>query len=201
MPATDGGTHVYQSRNRRWLIAASLVALLISGSSLVLEKDPETGLRPAPSDYLWVVIPGAVLLLVLAWRALKVQVSTDSAGVEIVRVVGRERVPWRRLRRFEVHPTPGRQGSVVVARRDDEVLVKVWTEIMVRPVFDRDVARALARARADELAAVLERDRVDRQARLSPPAGGTARPPGAGARPPGTSARPPDPSSPAGRAG
>jgi hypothetical protein len=197
MPATDGATHTYKSRSRRWLIAASLIALLISGSSLVLEKDPETGLRPAPSDYLWVVIPGAVLLLVLAWRALKVQISTDSAGVEIVRVVGRERVSWRRLRRFEVHPTPGRQGSAVVARRDDEVLVKVWTEIMVRPVLDRDEARRLARTRAETLAAELEQDRLERQARLSPPVSGSAGPAG----PLDAAARPPDPSSPAGRAG
>jgi hypothetical protein len=177
IPATDGDTRVYQSRNRRWLIATSLVALLIAGSSLVLEKDPETGMRPAPNDYLWVVVPGAILLLVLAWRALKVQVSTDAGGVEIVRVVGRERISWRRLRRFEVHPTPGRQGSVVVARRDDEVLVTIWTEIMVRPMLDRDEARRLARVRADALAVELEEDRVERQMALSRLVDPTSQPP------------------------
>jgi hypothetical protein len=185
----DDGVRVYQSRNRRLLISASLIALLIGGSSLILEKDPETGMRPTPNDYLWVVVPAAALLLVLAWRALKVKVSTDSRGIEIVRVANRERVPWRRLRRFEVHPTPGKQGWVVVARTDDEVLVKVWTEIVVRPVFDREAARQLAWTRAHALASALEQDRLRRQAADSPAAR------------PATRTRPPDPSSAAGRAG
>ena len=80
----DADVRVYQSRNRRLLMAASLIALLIGGSSLILEKDPETGMRPAPNDYLWVVVPAAALLLVLAWRALRVKVSTDNNGVEIL---------------------------------------------------------------------------------------------------------------------
>ncbi len=165
MAASD--TRVYLSRHRRWLISGSLVALLLASLSLLFENDPETGVRPVPSDYLWIVVPCSLLLVVLAWRALKVQVATDARGIEIVRVVGRERIPWRRLRRFEVHPTPGRQGSVVLARRDDEVLVKVWTEIVVRPVRDRDQARGLARARAEALADELEQDRTERQAALS----------------------------------
>jgi hypothetical protein len=162
----DGDRRIYFSRRRRWLIATSLVALLLGGSSLIFEKDPDTGLLPVPGDYLWVVIPGAILILVLAWRALKVQVVTDRRGVEIVRVVGRERVPWSRLRSFEVHPTPGKQGSVVLARTDDEVLVKISSEVMIRPVRDRDGARRLARIRSDALAKDLEEDRRARRAEL-----------------------------------
>jgi hypothetical protein len=124
-------------------------------------------LLPVPSDYLWVVIPGAILIAVLAWRALKVEVVTDRRGLEIVRVVGKERIPWSRLRRFEVHPTPGHQGSVVLARMNDEILVKVSAEVMVRPIRDRDEARRLARLRTDELAKNLEQDRVMRQAALA----------------------------------
>ena len=163
----DGDRRIYLSRKRRWLIATSLIALLLAGSSLIFEKDPDTGLLPVPSDYLWVVIPGAILIFVLAWRALKVKVVTDRRGVEIVRVVGRERVPWSRLRRFEVHPTPGKQGSVVLARTSDEVLVKISSEVMIRPMRDRDEARRLARLRTDELAGNLEQDRLMRQAALA----------------------------------
>ncbi len=162
----DGDRRIYQSSRRRWLIATSLVALLLAGSSLIFEKDPDTGLVPVPGDYLWVVLPGAILILVLAWRALKVQVVTDRRGVEIVRVVGRERVPWSRLRRFEVHPTPGKQGTVVLARTDDEVLVKVSSEVMVRPMRNRDEARRLARIRSDALANELEEDRAMRRSAL-----------------------------------
>jgi hypothetical protein len=163
----DGDRRIYLSSKRRWLIATSLIALLLAGSSLIFERDPDTGLLPVPSDYLWVVIPGAILIAVLAWRALKVQIVTDRRGVEIVRVVGRERVPWSRLRRFEVHPTPGKQGSVVLARTDNEILVKVSAEVMVRPIRDRDEARRLARVRTEELAKSLEEDRVMRQAALA----------------------------------
>jgi hypothetical protein len=162
----DGDRRVYLNQKRRWLIATSLVALLLAGSSLIFEKDPDTGLLPVPGDYLWVVLPGAILILVLAWRALKVQVVTDRRGVEIVRVVGRERLPWSRVRGFEVHPTPGKQGTVVLARTDDEVLVKISSEVMVRPVRDRDEARRIARLRSDAFAALLEEDRRARRAAL-----------------------------------
>jgi hypothetical protein len=163
----DGDRRIYLSRKRRWLIATSLIALLLAGSSLIFERDPDTGLLPVPSDYLWVVIPGAILIAVLAWRALKVEVVTDRRGLEIVRVVGKERIPWSRLRRFEVHPTPGHQGSVVLARMNDEILVKVSAEVMVRPIRDRDEARRLAKIRTDELASNLEEDRLMRQAALA----------------------------------
>jgi hypothetical protein len=78
--------------------------------------------------------------------------------------VGREWIPWAALRRFEVHPTPGRQGFAVLARLDNEVLVKVWTEITIRPLRDRDAAKQVAREKADALAVALE---ADRQARLA----------------------------------
>jgi hypothetical protein len=48
----------------------------------------------------------------------------------------------------------------------DEVLVKVWVEIMVRPVRDRDEARRIAKERAEALAAQLEEDRVGRMSSL-----------------------------------
>jgi hypothetical protein len=159
----DGDRRVYSSRRRQVLLAGSLVALFVVGASLIFEKDPDTGLKPLPSDYLWVVVPGAILLAVLAWRACRARIVTDSRGVDIVRVVGHERLAWKALRDFEVHPTPGRQGSAVVARMHDERLVKVWTEIVIRPVRDRRTARASARERAAAIVLALESDRVERK--------------------------------------
>ena len=152
--------HVYCRRSRQWLLAGSIIAILLVSLSVILEPDPETGVRPVPGDYLWVVIPGVLLMLVLAWRALHIKVTIDSDGVDITRTLGHERVSWRELRRFEVHPTPGRQGYVVRARLDNEILVNVWTEIEARPVFDRDEARRIARQRADVVAAAMEQDRI-----------------------------------------
>jgi hypothetical protein len=146
------------------LLAGSLVALFLFSLTLLAEPDPDTGLKPVPGDYLWVVIPAALLIAVLAWRARKAKVVTDDRGVEIVRVVGHEWIPWPTMRRFEVHPTPGKQGFAVLARLDNEVLVKVWTEITIRPLRDREAARQMARAKAEALAVALEADRRARQA-------------------------------------
>jgi len=155
---------VYASRRRQMLLAGSLVALFLFSLTLLAEPDPDTGLKPVPGDYLWVVIPAALLIAVLAWRARKAKVVTDDRGVEIVRVVGHEWIPWPPMRRFEVHPTPGKQGFAVLARLDNEVLVKVWTEITIRPLRDREAARQMARAKAEALAVALEADRRARQA-------------------------------------
>ena len=163
-PLLDGGRHVYASRRRQMLLAGSLVALFLFSLTLLAEPDPDTGLKPVPGDYLWVVIPAALLIAVLAWRARKAKVVTDDRGVEIVRVVGHEWIPWPTMRRFEVHPTPGKQGFAVLARLDNEVLVKVWTEITIRPLRDREAARQMARAKAEALAVALEADRRARQA-------------------------------------
>ena len=164
LPTVDGDRRTYASRRRQLLIAGSLVALFLAGSSMIFENDPETGLKPLPSDYVWVVVPAGILIAVLAWRSRRARVVTDSRKVDVVRVVGHEEIPWRKLRRFEVHPTPGRQGSVVVARLEDERLVKVWTEITVRPLRDRATAKATAHARAAAIADSLEADRLERVA-------------------------------------
>jgi len=170
-PLLDGSRHVYASRRRQLLLAGSLIALFLFSLTLLAEPDPDTGLKPVPSDYLWVVIPAGLLIAALAWRARKAKVVTNDKGVEIVRVVGREWIPWAALRRFEVHPTPGRQGFAVLARLDNEVLVKVWTEITIRPVRDRAAAKEVARAKAEALAVALEADRKARQAAALAPSG------------------------------
>jgi hypothetical protein len=164
-PIIDGDRRSYATRSRQLLLAGSLVALYLVSSTIIFEPDPATGLRPVASDYVWVVVPAAILIAVLAWRSLHVRVVTDSAGLDIIRVVGHETVPWRELRGFEVHPTPGHQGYAVVARLHNERLVKVRTEIVVRPLRDRPAAKALARDRAAAVAGLLDSDRAERSLR------------------------------------
>jgi hypothetical protein len=161
-PTIDGQQRVYVSRRRQLLLAAGLLAVFLATLSLVLEPDPETGIKPLPGDYLWVVIPGTIVLLVLVWRAMKARIETDSGGVDLFRVAGHEFVPWADVRGFEVHPTPGRQGSAVRIRRRSEALVTVRSEISVRPARDRDEARRLAKVRAVALRDQLEADRMSR---------------------------------------
>jgi hypothetical protein len=163
-PTADGDRRSYATRARRLLLAGSLVALYLVSLTLLFERDPDTGLKPVPSDYVWVVVPAGMLIVVLVWRSLKVRVTTDPVGLDVIRVLGHEAVAWRELRGFEVHPTPGRQGHAVVARLENERLVKVWTEIVVRPLRDRPAAKAVARLRAVALADQLQSDMVERAA-------------------------------------
>ena len=160
----DGDRRVYVSQRRQRLIAVSIAAIFFVTFSLVFEPDPSTGTKPVPSDYLWIVIPGAIMVAVLAWRALKAHVATDSHGITLVHTAGRDVERWDDVRGFEVHPTPGRQGYAVRLRRTDEGLLTVRNEIMVRPLGDRDEARRLARARAEALRQELETDRLGRRA-------------------------------------
>jgi hypothetical protein len=169
---TGAGLRIYANRSRQWLVAGSLLAVFGATLSLVFEPDPSTGVKPLPGDYLWVVIPGSIVLMVLVWRAFKARVETDGGGVHLWRTVGHEFFPWSDVRGFEVLPTPSRQGSSVRIRRQNETLVTVRSEINVRPLRDRDQARQRARQRAvafrDQLAA-------DRKMRIA----SGRRPPGA----------------------
>jgi hypothetical protein len=175
IPTVDGDRRTYASRRRQLLLAGSVAGLYLASLTLLFERDPGTGLKPLPSDYIWVVVPLGIMIAVLALRALKAKLVTDASGLDVIRVVGHEVVPWRTLRRFEVHPTPGKQGYAVVARLHDERLVKVWTEIVVRPVRDRSAAKARARVRATALTDQLETDRLERVAATSEAPGQPAR--------------------------
>jgi hypothetical protein len=155
---------VYATRRRRLLIAGSLIAIYGSTVGLIFEKDPSTGIKPLPGDYLWIVIPGTITLAVLIWRAMKVRIETDATGIDLYHVAGHEALPWSEIRSLEVHPTPGRQGFAVRARRPNETLVTLRTEISALPVRDRDEARRRARVTADRLRDELEADRRTRLA-------------------------------------
>jgi hypothetical protein len=163
-PVVDGHQRVYVSRRRQLLLSAGLLGIFLATLSLVLEPDPETGIKPLPGDYLWVVIPGTIVLLVLLWRAAKARIETDGGGIDLFRVAGHEYVPWSDIRGFEVHPTPSRQGAAVRIRRRSEALVTVRSEINVWPLRNRTEARRLARVRAEALREELEADRLSRLA-------------------------------------
>jgi len=160
--ALDDGRRVYSSQRRRLVLVAGLIGIFGVSVGTVVEKDPTTGLRPMPGDYLWMVIPGGILVAVLVWRALKSRIVTDPAGVDVVRTVGHEYLRWSDIRHFEVHPTPTRQGYAVVARRHDELVIPISSQVMVRPLRNRDEARRIARQRAQELKDQLEADRRER---------------------------------------
>ncbi len=153
---------VYSDQRRRLVLVAALIGIFAVSVSSVVERDPTTGLKPMPGDYLWMVIPGGILLAVLVWRALKARIVTDHSGIDVVRVVGHECLSWSDIRRFEVHPTPSRQGFSVVARRHDERVVKISSQVTVRPLRDRDQARQVARQWAEELCDRFEADRRER---------------------------------------
>lgn len=162
----DPTLRVYAKRARQWLLAFGLLAVYLATLSLVFEPDPDTGQKPLPGDYLWVVIPGSIVLIYLLWRAMKARIETNQRGVDVIRTVGHEYFPWKDIRDFELGPTPTRQGYAVRMRQKNETLVTVRNEINVRPLRDRDEARRLAKIRAEAFLAELEADRL---ARIGPP--------------------------------
>jgi hypothetical protein len=155
-PTAGPQPRLYRSRRHQWLVAGGLVGITLVSLGVILEPDPETGLRPLPSDYLWVVIPALVMIAYLIWRAFQTRILTSPAGVEVVRTVGRELVPWTEVRRFEVHPSPSRWGFEVSARLRDERCLRIRAEHPARRGVD---GKAAARRRAEALARALEADR------------------------------------------
>lgn len=163
-PAIDP-PRIHRNRRHQWLVAGALVAITLASLGVILEPDPETGLRPLPSDYLWVVIPALFMIGYLIWRAFQTRIVISDAGVEVVRTVGRDVVPWADVRRFEVHPSPSRWGFEVSIRLRDERCVRVRAE---HPGRRGPEAKEAAKQRAEELVRALE---VDRQILTSLPAG------------------------------
>jgi hypothetical protein len=171
-PLVEGNRRIYINRGRQLLIAGSMLGIFLATLTQVFEPDPATGMKPLPGDYLWVVIPGSIALVVLMRRAMKSRIETDDRGVELFRVAAHESLPWSDIRGFEVHPTPSRQGIAVRARRRDESLLTVRSEINMRPVRDRDEARRQARVRAETLREQLDADRRSRPLSSGGPSGG-----------------------------
>lgn len=175
----DGRLRVYAARSRQLLLAGGLLAVYLATMSLCWQPDPDTGLKPAPGDYLPIVIPGSIVMLYLVWRALKARIETTDDGIDLFRVVGHERFAWSDVRGFEVLPSPSRRGATVRLRQQNETLVTVRSEISLRPFRDRAERRRRAHDRAVALRDVLEADRRGRVAATptTPAAGPPAPPP------------------------
>ena len=142
---TASGLRTYRSRRKQLLIAAGLVASFGVGFASILYPDPVTHTVSGPGEYLWEVIPGAILIIILAIRGLQSRLVTSSRGLLAYRVTGKDWLPWSRIRGFEVHRMAGGRAAAVVARLDDERVVRLWSYPASRNEGGRsDSARALA---------------------------------------------------------
>jgi hypothetical protein len=164
-PTTDGRRRVYASRTRQLLLAGGLLGVYFATISFCWQIDPDTGLKPSPSDYLPIVIPGSIALLYLVWRAMKARIETTDRGIDLIRVVGHEYFDWADVRGFEVLPSPSRRGYTVRLRQQNETLVIVRNELNLRPM--RDLAERQRQAHERAVAFRQELD-ADRRSRLPP---------------------------------
>jgi hypothetical protein len=155
----SGDVSVYRIPRRQAFFAVGVVVAFVVSASIIFEPDPSTGVLSKPSDYLWVLIPSALLALYLTVRAHRTRVETNPAGITMFHVMNSEHVPWAEVVGFEVHPTPSRRGSTVLARTTLGRLVRVRTFMGVRGGTDH-------RALATELRDQLEADRDRRIAHL-----------------------------------
>jgi hypothetical protein len=151
---------VYRIPRRQTLFAVGVVFTFLVCASLIFEPDPASGVVSKPSDYIWPLIPSALLAIFLTWRAWRTRVETTAGGVVVHHVLSRETIPWDTIDHFEVHPTPSRRGSAVLARTTLGRLTRVRTWVAVRRGTDH---RSAALAFRDALEA-------DRHAREGTPA-------------------------------
>jgi hypothetical protein len=153
--ANDDGTTVYRSGRRRALVAGSVVVAFLALFSITQEADPTTHVRPRPSEYLWQIVPFALLTLALAARALRTRLVATDNGLHVYRVTSHEFVPWQSVRAFEVHPSPTGRLTRVVARLEGDRLFRLGVFLVRR----RDGGRSPG---ADRLAAALRGEMEER---------------------------------------
>jgi|GEM_PF-3660065 len=178
--SSSHGTTLYRSRGRRLLVAGSVVLAFLVTLGLTQEPDPVTHTRSHPSEYLWLVVPFALLTLVLAARALRTRMVTTDNGLQLYRVTSHDFVPWERVAGFEVHPTPTGRMAAVVARLDDERVLRVGTYLVRggdggRPPAADALCAALASDRQARLAADSWLEEAGGRGSASGPNGATAR--------------------------
>ncbi len=147
---SDPGVTTHRIRSARIGTVLALVGVFLATFSLLFDPVYTVHQTSPVSDDAWVVVPAVLLLLALAWRAMRARIELSQTGMRIVRATTSDEVEWADLRRFEVRPTPNRWGWRVLARRGDDDLVAVATV----------PGRAhKARHEAETLAAALEADR------------------------------------------
>jgi hypothetical protein len=138
-----------------------VVGSFVATFGVVFEPDPVTHTLAKPSQYLWELVPVAVLTLVLALRCFKARIVTTAATVEVYRVTSHEILPWSDVRGFEVHRSPSGRLAPLVARLESGRTVR-----MALFRVDRHTGRS---SEAERLAEQLRADRQIRLTRLDRP--------------------------------
>jgi len=166
---TDRSVRVHKvPRLRPWIIAGILGAFAVSFQQIT-QPDYNTNRRATPDEWLWFVIPAVAMMGYGGWRVWRSRIETSPRGLRVVRAVDSDEVPWDRLARVELRPTPNRAGTLISARLVDQRLVRLGT------VPGR---KQRHRARAEAFVAALDADRAhfapragakpDRYGQLSP---------------------------------
>ena len=134
---------------RVWIIAGIVGAFAVSFQQIT-QPDYNTNRRATPDEWLWFVLPALAMMGYGAWRVWRSGVEAGPAGLRVVRAVDSDEIPWDRLARLELRPTPNRAGTVIVARLVDQRTVKMGTVPGRKPKH---------RARAAAFVAAIEADR------------------------------------------
>ena len=137
-------------RLRPWIIAGILGAFAVSFQQIT-QPDYNTNRRASPDEWLWFVIPAVAMMGYGGWRVWRSRIETSPRGLRVVRAVDSDEVPWDRLARVELRPTPNRSGTLISARLVDQRLVRLGTVPGRKPRH---------RARAEAFVAALDADRA-----------------------------------------
>ena len=149
--SAPGGVRAHKVPTQRWWIIAGIVVAFAVSFQQITQPDYNTNRRATPDEWLWVVVPAVAMLGYGAWRVWRSRIETGPQGLRVVRAVDSEEVPWDRLARFELRPTPNRAGTLISARLVDQRVVRLGTVPGRRPKH---------RARAEAFVAALEADRA-----------------------------------------
>ncbi len=148
--AVPDGVRTHRVPTLRWWIIAGIVGAFAVSFQQITQPDYNTNRRATPDEWLWVVVPAVAMLGYGAWRVWRSRIETSPRGLRVIRAVDRDEVPWDRLARIELRPTPNRAGTLISARLVDQRVVRLGTVPGRRPKH---------RARAEAFVAALEVDR------------------------------------------
>ena len=149
--APTGEVRVHKVPRLRWAILLGIALAFAVSFQQITQPDYNTHTRARPADWLWVVLPGLVILGFIGVRVWRSRIEASPEGIRVVRVTESELVPWDQLAGIEVRPTQNRWGTVISARRTDRRVVRLGT------VPGRTARHA---AKAQALKAQLEADRA-----------------------------------------
>ncbi len=147
-PEVDDAVRVHKVPTLRWWIIAGIVAAFAVSFQQITQPDYNTSRRATPDEWLWVVVPAVAMLGYGAWRVWRSRVEASPDGLRVVRAVDSDDIPWDRLARLELRPTPNRAGTVISARLVDRRVVRLGT------------VPGRKRTRAEAFVAALEADRA-----------------------------------------